>query len=119
MNRIAFIAAAIIVAGQAAAADVAGDWQIEGTIGQMPVQVVCTLSQSDRKLTGACRNQEVGELPLSGETQGDTATWTYRVNYQGQEFTVAYNGTLESASAMKGSISVDGAPQGSFTGQKQ
>lgn len=118
MNRIALIAA-LLVTAQSAVADVAGNWKIEGTIGQMLVQVVCTLNESDRKLSGACRNQEVGELPLSGETDGNKASWSYRVNYQGQEFTVAYTGTLDSASAMKGDISVDGSPQGAFTGTKQ
>jgi hypothetical protein len=85
----------------------------------MPVEIVCTLKESDHKLSGVCRNQEVGDLPVTGATQGNTASWNYRVNFQGQEFDVGYNGTLESASAMKGSISVGGSPQGEFTGTKQ
>jgi hypothetical protein len=121
MRKLALTAAAFVgvLALRAYAADVAGDWKIVGSIGQMPVEVVCTLNESGSKLSGACRNQEVGELPLTGEVKDNSASWSYRVNFQGQEFDVSYNGTLESASAMKGDISVNGSPQGSFTGTKQ
>lgn len=111
--------AALTASMPAAAADVTGDWKIDGDIGQMPVSIVCTLKEVDHKLTGACRSPEVGELPLTGETSGETATWTYSVNYQGQQFTVSYNGTLDSATDMQGSISVAGNPSGSFKGKKQ
>lgn len=121
MSRTLLLASlvALTAAMPAVAADVAGDWKIDGSIGQMPVSIVCTLKEADNKLTGVCRNQEVGDLPLTGETSGDTATWTYDVSYQGQQFTVSYNGTLKSATDMDGSISVAGNPSGSFTGKKQ
>lgn len=118
-RTILFASLAALTAMPVLAADVGGDWKIEGSIGQMPVSIVCTLSQADSKLTGVCRNQEVGDLPLTGEAKGDTAAWTYDVNFQGQQFTVSYNGTLQSPTDMQGSISVGGNPSGSFTGKKQ
>ena len=102
-----------------AAADVTGEWKVEGDIGGMPVAILCKLDEKDHKLTGMCSNAEVGDLPLTGETTADSASWTYNVNYQGQQFTVSYNGKLSSPTAMKGDIAVGGNPSGSFTGTKQ
>lgn len=121
MNRTLLLASmvALTAALPAAAADVTGDWKIDGSIGQMPVAIVCTLNEADHKLTGVCKNQEVGELQLTGETTGDTATWSYNVNYQGQQFAVSYTGTVQAGTDMQGSISVGGSPSGSFTGKKQ
>lgn len=120
MNKLALstLMMALVPALPVFAADVAGDWKIEGAIGQMPVSITCTLNEKEQKLTGVCRNDEVGELPLTGETTGDAASWTYNVNFQGQQFTVSYTGTLASPTEMKGDIAVGGNPSGSFTGKK-
>ena len=122
MKSIAFTAVAAfgVFAALPASADVSGDWQIDGSIGQMPVSIVCSLKEADKKLTGACRNAEVGELPLTeGTADAQSASWTYNVNYQGQQFTVSYNGKLSSPTELAGDILVGGAPQGSFTGKKK
>jgi len=103
----------------AAAADVGGSWQIEGTIGQMPINVVCDLVEKDHKLTGNCHNSDFSDLKVTGEATDTTANWTYDVNYQGQQLTVSYNGKLKSATEMEGEIAVGGSPTGSFTAKKK
>lgn len=118
MNKIKLGALALLLTAQAAAADVAGNWKIEGDIGGMPVSITCQLAAQDAKLSGVCRNDEVGDLPVTGETTADSASWTYNVNFQGQQFTVSYNGKLTSPTQLKGDIAVGGAPTGSFTGTK-
>lgn len=115
----ACIASATLLPLPAAAADVAGAWKVDGSIGEFPVDLVCTLEETDKKLTGACKGTDIGELALKGENNGATVTWSYDVNYQGQQLTIVYTGTIESATTMKGSISVSGNPSGSFTAKKQ
>jgi hypothetical protein len=102
----------------AAAAEVSGDWSIEGTIGQMPLQVICSLKEADQKLTGSCHNEQYPDLPLAGESHDGHVSWTYTVNYQGQQLQVTYAGQLESPTSMKGDILVGGNPSGSFTAHK-
>lgn len=116
MKRAASIPCVLAAACAAPAlADVTGDWQIEGAIGQMPLSVVCSLKEADGKLTGSCHNEQFPDLPLTGETGEGTATWTYTVDFQGQQLTVSYSGKLESDTAMKGDIAVGGQPSGAFT----
>lgn len=116
MRHIASIAGIIACAGALPAfADVTGDWQIEGSIGQMPLSVICSLKEADGKLTGSCHNEQFPDLPLTGETGEGTATWSYTVDFQGQQLTVSYSGRLESDTNMKGDIAVGGQPSGAFT----
>lgn len=117
MNKTLLGALALLLA-QTAVADVDGNWKIEGDIGGMPVSITCALEAKDAKLSGACRNDEVGELPITGQTTADSASWTYDVNYQGQQFTVTYNGKLTSPTQLEGDIDVGGNPSGSFKGTK-
>ena len=121
MNRTLLIASLLTLAASvpASAADLSGNWQIEGSIGQMPVSVVCTLKEANHKLTGDCHNDQIGALELKGEATDTTATWSYSVNYQGQTFDVSYNGKLKSATEMAGDIAVGGNPSGEFTAKKQ
>jgi hypothetical protein len=103
----------------AVAADVTGKWKVEGTIGNFPVNLVCTFKEDNGKLTGVCKGEDVGELKITGETDSKTVKWNYDVNFQGQQFTVFYEAQLESANEMKGTITVMGNPSGSFTAKKQ
>src|SRR5262245_27921755 len=109
------VAAAVAAAG----ADVAGNWKLDGSIGQFPVDIVCSLKQVEDKLTGVCKGNDIGEVSLKGETEGNTVKWSYDVNFQGQQFSITYNATLDSPTSMKGNISVMGNTSGSFTGKKQ
>jgi hypothetical protein len=100
-----------------AGADISGAWKVEGDIAEVHVNRVCTIKQADNKLTGACKNQ-VNETVLTGEVDGKNITWKYDADYQGTQVTLVYKGTLESDSAIKGSITVEGA-LGNFTAKKQ
>jgi hypothetical protein len=118
MNKTPLGALALLLASQIASADVAGNWKIEGDIGGMPVSITCALEAKGATLSGVCRNDEVGDLPITGQTSADGASWTYDVNYQGQQFTVSYNGKLTSPTQLQGDIAVGGNPSGSFKGTK-
>jgi hypothetical protein len=119
MRSILLAVALLFMPSIAAAADVAGSWKVDGSIGEFPVDLVCTFKQDEARLTGVCAGRDIGELPFTGQTDGATVTWSYDVNFQGQQFSIVYSGTTDSATTMKGSIAVMGNPSGSFTAKKQ
>ncbi|HEY7389621.1 MAG TPA: hypothetical protein VH640_13990 [Bryobacteraceae bacterium] len=112
---------ATLIAGAvcAAAGDVSGNWKVTGSIGQFAVNLVCSFHDAGGKLTGSCKGEDIGEVQLTGEEDGKTVKWSYNVNFQGMPLTVNYAGTLDSATAMKGQISVMGTESGSFAATKQ
>lgn len=101
------------------AADVSGSWKLDGAIGEFPVDLVCTLKQTDATLSGACKGDPIGELPVSGEVGAKEVRFSYQVNFQGQPLTIRYVAAMESATVMKGSVEVMGMPAGQFTGRKR
>jgi hypothetical protein len=118
-TRLPTLLIALAATGPAAAAGVDGDWKIDGSINGVVIDITCTLKQSDANVTGACRGKDItGELPLKGNASGKTVGWSYDINYQGQQLTVEYHGTLQSAAQMQGTIGVMGSDSGSFTAKK-
>lgn len=107
--------ALLLAALPAIAGDWGGDWQIQGSIGAMPVSVICTLVEKEHMLSGNCHNEQYPNLPLTGEADADHVKWTYQVDFQGQRFEVTYSGQRRSPTAMDGGIAVGGNPSGSFT----
>ena len=124
-TRLSILLAALAVAGTAAAAAPAadtsfnGDWKIDGTINGMTIDITCTLKQAEANVTGSCRGKDItGDLPLKGKASGKTVDWSYNIDFGGQQLTVEYHGTLESAAKMQGTIGVMGTSSGTFTGKK-
>lgn len=116
----AILAMGVTVALSAGAADVSGTWLVNVAIGgQAPVDLTCAMKEADKKLTGSCQGAQFPQLAITGTTDGAKATWSYSVNYQGQDMTIVYNATVESATAMKGTVSVMGQESGQFTAKKQ
>ena len=101
----------------AAAADVSGTWKLEGEVAGVQISRMCALKQAEKKITGTCKGA-MGEVTLAGEVDGKKVSFSYQADYQGQKLTVAYKGTLESDTLMKGDISADVAT-GSFKAEKQ
>lgn len=119
-TRVSILLMALVAAGPAAAATFDGDWKIDGTINGIAIDITCTLKQADANVTGSCRGKDItGDLPLKGSVKDKTVGWSYDINYGGQNLTVEYQGTLESAKQMQGTIGVMGNASGSFTGKKQ
>lgn len=114
---LAVLSIAPLLAVEARAADLSGDWKIEGEVSGYAVTPVCTLKQQDNKLTGGCKSDQ-NDSPLKGEVDGQKVTWQYEVDYNGEKYTLQWSATLESDTAMKGTISVGGG-EGAFTAKKQ
>lgn len=109
-----------IVTGASHAADIAGDWRIEASLGETPIVVNCTLIQSGDELSGSCTpvmaDAEAAEL--SGNIDESTANWAYDVVFNGNPGHVAYEGEIESDFAMSGTLDLSGTPL-QFTAVKQ
>lgn len=100
-----------------AAADISGTWKLEGDIANVHVDRICTIKQVANKLTGNCKNP-TSDVGLTGAVVGNSLTWTYVADYNGQKVTLVYKGTLESGTEIKGTITVEGA-SGTFAAKKQ
>jgi len=100
-------------------ADVSGTWNVEGDIAGNPVVAACTLKQEEAKLSGACKS-ELGNSELTGSVDTDKVKWQYDIEFQGTKYTLVFAATVESETAMKGTVTVaSGEGDGPFTAKKQ
>lgn len=105
--------------GPMLAADVTGDWKVEGAVTGNPVALVCSLKQEDAKLTGKCVSSTNGiNAPVTGKVDGRNITFQFDFDYNGMALTMAFAGANDVENAIKGSIEVAGV-EGSFTAAKQ
>jgi hypothetical protein len=113
-------AAALLVPGIAAAADLTGSWKLDLNIADMKVPVGCTLIQTGAALTGTCNRTDQEEKPnaVTGAVDGAVAKFAYNVDFGDMPLHVAYTGNITSDTAMSGTLEVAGT-MGTFTGAKQ
>jgi len=110
----------LLSAVPAAAADITGVWNVDGSVEDHPVTPVCTLKQASGKVSGSCKFDEDHSSDVTGEVKGKEVSWKFTVEYQGTQYTLTFTGTLDSDSSIKGSISVDpSGSDGDFTAKKQ
>jgi hypothetical protein len=88
-------------------ASVSGAWKVTGDVMGYPVEQVCTFAQDGKKLTGSCK--EAGKdkaADITGEVEDKKVTWSFKTDYNGQEITVTFKGTLGDDAQLKGDIDV-------------
>ena len=83
-----------------------GKWKITGDVSGTAVNTICTIIRTGATLSGNCTNTEGAPSVLSGEVKEKTIVFQYDVDYQGQQLTVVYTGTLPSSTELKGTIDV-------------
>lgn len=83
-----------------------GNWKIEGTVVSTPVNQTCTFKQDGSALTGTCVGEDGKSVDIAGEVKDKALTWKFGAEWQGTPLTVAFLGTLETDSLIKGSIDV-------------
>ena len=101
---------------------VSGTWKVTGDVAGNPVNLVCTFAQDGKKLTGSCKSAEASKPnEITGEVNDEKASWRYNVDYEGQQLTIVYTGTLDASGLqLKGDIDVQPmAVSGTFTADKQ
>jgi hypothetical protein len=121
--RLAATVAAVVALGAAASAqaakvDLTGKWafsvQTEAGSGSPTV----TLKQDGEKLTGHYSGQ-LGDVDLTGSVKGSDFTFSFSSDLQGTKVDVTYKGTIVSKDELKGSLSIVGLGEGTFTAKRQ
>jgi hypothetical protein len=99
---------ALVFTLHAAPADsLVGRWQIKGDVMGNPVNEFCTFSQADSVLTGKCAENDNDEAMLiAGEVKDGKITFWHGGEWDGQELTIVYSGTMSAPDVLKGTIEV-------------
>ena len=113
------VTSSLALSGQNAKVSVTGKWlfQVETSAGSGTPTV--TLKQDGEKLTGHYSSMTLGEAELTGTVKGSAIQFSFVADVQGMKIDVAYSGTVENNDAMKGTVTLGGLGEGTFTGKRQ
>jgi hypothetical protein len=75
------------------------------SVGGTENDSVCTFVQKDDALTGSCTSDQ-GKVEITGTVDGKKVAWSYKSEYQGTPLTVKFDGTVDAAMKMSGSVDV-------------
>ncbi|HTS60572.1 MAG TPA: hypothetical protein VMH28_01035 [Candidatus Acidoferrales bacterium] len=84
------------------AADVSGSWQLNVETSQGSGMPTVELKQSGEQLTGTFHSQIFGDAKLTGTVKGNAIEFSFEGSAADQTIKVAYKGTIESPTTMKG-----------------
>lgn len=82
-----------------------GDWHIKLDVAGNHAEPVCTITQKELALSGTCKSED-SDHELTGSVDGKKLTWQYKINYNGDDLIVIYNGQIDSDDAISGAIDV-------------
>jgi hypothetical protein len=92
-----------------------GTWQIHNNIAGNESDRPCTFVQNGSELSGTCPSEK-GEVKLTGKVDEKHVSWIYKSEYEGSPITVKYEGRLESATKIVGTVNVaEYGADGEFT----
>lgn len=112
------VVVSLAVAGQAPQFDVTGTWAFEVQTDQGPGSPTITFKQEGEKLTGHYQGT-FGEADFTGSVKGNLVEFNISSDVQGTAVTSTYKGTIESNTSMKGTYSIPGFLEGTFTATKK
>ena len=116
----ALLALAVSGAYAQAKPNITGAWLFEVTTDAGTGTPTVTFKQDGEKLTGHYSSATLGEADLTGTVKGNDVSFTFTADLGGQAAPVEYKCTIESATAMKGTLSIAGGlANGTFTGKKK
>jgi hypothetical protein len=108
----------VIAAAQAAKVELTGKWifnvQTDAGAGTPTV----SLKQHGEKLTGHYTGQ-LGDTDLTGTVKGSDFTFSFTSDLQGNKLDVTYKGTIVNKDELKGTLSIAGLGDGTFTAKRQ
>jgi hypothetical protein len=108
----------IVAAAQAAKVDLTGKWTFNVQTDAGSGTPTMTIKQDGEKLTGHYSGQ-LGEADFTGSVKGSDFSFSFAVDAQGTKLDVTYKGTIENKDAVKGTVSIAGLGEGTFTGKRQ
>jgi uncharacterized lipoprotein YehR (DUF1307 family) len=127
MKQLAFrlVMVAVVVAAmsgigsaQADKVDLTGKWVFQVQTEAGGGTPTFTLKQDGDKLTGHYVGT-FGEAEVAGTVKGKEFTIQYSADAQGTKVDITYKGTVESKDTVKGTLSIAGLGDGTFTGKRQ
>lgn len=102
-----------IAATTIGAADLSGNWTIDGDVQGNPVNLTCAVKQdADAKIAGKCQVNGMEPAEIEGTAKDDTFKFSFTV----MGYTLNYSGTVE-GDTMSGDIEVSGST-GKFSGKR-
>lgn len=99
------LATASALAFGADAPSVAGKWSVHTSIAGNESDMLCTFAVKDNEVTGTCSGQ-LGDNPITGKVDGAKVAWGIKSEYNGGPLTLNYQGTLDPASGIRGTVTV-------------
>jgi hypothetical protein len=100
-----------------------GLWKIDGDVQGRPVNMMCSLTEADHKLTGNCAGpiDNYAAHPITGKAKADSVDFYFQASFEGNPITLIVSGKLnEDRSQMTGDLDVEPiAAGGSFTGKRE
>ncbi len=107
-------------AGGQEPADVAGAWALEvNTEAGGTTTPSVTLEQEGSSLKGQYSSATLGEADVTGSVTGDSLTFSFEADLQGQAIEVTYSLTLQDDGTLTGSIDLGGFADGSVIGRRR
>jgi hypothetical protein len=103
---------------QGAKVDLTGKWLFNVQTDAGSGTPTVTLKQDGDKLTGHYTGQ-LGDVDLTGSVKGSDFTFGFTSDLQGNKLDVTYKGTIVNNDELKGSVSIAGLGEGSFTAKRQ
>ena len=113
------VTSSLALTGQAAKINVTGKWLFQVETGAGSGTPTVTLKQDGEKLTGHYSSMTLGEAELTGTVKGSAIQFSFTADVQGMKIDVAYSGAVENNDAMKGTVTLGGLGEGTFTGKRQ
>ena len=98
--------------------DLTGEWAFEVQTDQGSGSPTVILKQDGDKLTGKYKGQ-LGDADITGTVTGKAIKFSFSGNMQGTEFTVTYEGEIESNDSLAGKVDLAGMATGTFTGKRK
>lgn len=103
---------------QAQKVDLTGKWLFNVQTDAGSGTPTVTLKQDGEKLTGHYTGQ-LGDVDLAGSVKGSDFTFSFSSDLQGNKLDVTYRGTIVSKDDLKGTVSIAGLGEGTFTAKRQ
>ena len=103
----------------AQAVNVSGTWIFDVTTDGGTGTPTVMLEQVGDSISGHYSSENLGEADLLGTVQGNQITFTFSIDALGFAAPVTYQGTVESATSMRGTMDIAGQAGGTFTATQQ
>ena len=97
--------------------NITGTWNGTVETSQGTGSPVFNFKQDGEKLTGTYKGQ-LGEAPLTGTLKGNDISFSFKVNFQGQDVNITYTGKVE-GNSMKGKAVLGELGEANWTAKKQ